>query len=111
MVKFVEQICSIRYEHNPSGKIAIWSKEKMRRDGLKSPDLADALMLAFADYDPEIWKAPAQTAMQKWSDRLEGTPVQYEDPFEAFATDFHTGDFGESYRTESEDREDGMVWN
>jgi hypothetical protein len=108
MVKFVEQICSIRYEHNPSGKIAIWSKEKMRRDGLKSPDLADALMLAFADYWPEIWKPPTETALQKWSRGLEGTPVQYEEPFEQFATDFLEED---SYRTESEDREDKMVWN
>jgi hypothetical protein len=83
----------------------------MRRDGLKSPDLADALMLAFADYFPEIWKPPTHTGMQKWSEKLEGQQVQFEDPFEAFATDFHEGDFGEEYRTESEDREDGMVWN
>jgi hypothetical protein len=111
MVKFVEQICSIRYEHNPSGKIAIWSKEKMRRDGLKSPDLADALMLAFADYFPELWKPPTKSALQKWSDGLEGVPVQYEDDFEQFAQEFHQG---EGYRTESEvseEREDGLVWN
>jgi hypothetical protein len=111
MVKFVEQICSIRYEHNPSGKIAIWSKEKMRRDGLKSPDLADALMLAFADYFPEIHKPPTKTALQKWSDELEGVPTQHEDDFEVFAQEFHEGD---RYRTETEEnmeREDGMVWN
>lgn len=109
MIKFVEQICSIRYEHNPSGKIAIWSKEKMRRDGIKSPDLADALMLAFADYDPDLWEPPKSTALQKWSDRLEGVPIQQEDDFEQFANDFYRMD---RYITESEDnREDGMVWN
>jgi hypothetical protein len=111
MIKFVEQICSIRYEHNPSGKIAIWSKEKMRRDGLKSPDLADALMLAFADYFPELWKPPAKTATQQWHDKLEGQPVQYEDDYEQWAQEFHRGD---RYRTESEvpdDREDGMIWS
>jgi hypothetical protein len=109
MIKFIEQICSIRYEHNPSGKIAIWSKEKMRRDGMKSPDLADALMLAFANYNPELWKPPTKSALQKWSDKLEGVPTQYEDDFEEFAEDFHRGD---RYRTESEEnREDGMVWN
>ncbi len=111
MVKFVEQVCSIRYEHNPSGKIAIWSKEKMRREGLKSPDLADALMLAFAEYFPEIYKPPKQTALQKWSKKLEGAPTQYEDPYEQFAQEFHQGD---RYRTETEEtmeREDGMVWN
>jgi len=109
MIKFVEQICSIRYEHNPSGKIAIWSKEKMRRDGLKSPDLADALMLAFADYYPEVWKAPNKTALQKWSDALEGPPT-HEEPFEGFANEFHKMD---GYRLESdmEEREDPMVWN
>jgi hypothetical protein len=111
MVKFVEQICTIRYEHNPRGKIAIWSKEKMRRDGLKSPDLADALMLAFADYFPETYKPPKETALQKWSKQLEGVPTQYEDPFEQFAQEFHRGD---GYKTETEtieEREDGMVWN
>lgn len=111
MIKFVEQICSIRYEHNPSGKIAIWSKEKMRRDGLRSPDLADALMLAFADYYPELYKPPRKTALQKWSEGLEGPPQQYSDDFEAFAQEFHEGD---RYRTESEElleREDSMVWN
>ena len=109
-VKFIEQLCSIRYEHNPSGKIAIWSKEKMRRDGLKSPDLADALMLAFAEYYPELWRAPRKTALQKWSERLEQNPAQYDDGFEDFANEFHRMD---GYITESEDpeREDGMVWN
>jgi hypothetical protein len=107
-IKFIEQLCSIRYEHNPSGKIAIWSKEKMRRDGLKSPDLADALMLAFADYYPELYQPPKQTAMQRWSERLEGPPQSHHDPFEQFTEDFYRGD---SYVTESEDREDPMVWN
>lgn len=109
MIKFIEQVCSIRYEHNPSGKIAIWSKEKMRRDGLKSPDLADALMLAFADYYPEVWTPPQKTAMQKWSDALEAPP-SHEEPFEDFANEFHKMD---GYKTESdkEEREDPMVWN
>jgi len=83
----------------------------MRRDGLKSPDLADALMLAFADYFPEIYKPPSKTALQRWSDKLEGEPTQFEDPFEQFAQEFHEGD---RYRTETEEtteREDGMVWN
>ena len=109
MIKFVEQICSIRYEHNPSGKVAIWSKEKMRREGIKSPDLADALMLAFADYYPEEWQPPRKTAMQKWSDALEGPP-SHEEPFEAFAIEFHKMD-GYKLESEKEDREDPMVWN
>jgi phage terminase large subunit len=110
-IKFIEQICSIRYEHNPSGKIAIWSKEKMRRDGLKSPDLADALMLAFADYYPELWKPPKRSALQKWSDKLEGPATSYEDPYEQFAQGFHQGDGYKTESQENEDREDGMVWN
>lgn len=110
MIKFIEQICSIRYEHNPTGKIAIWSKEKMRREGLKSPDLADALMLAFADYFPERYKPSRKGPLQKWSDKLERVPTQYEDPFEQYTKEFHQVD-GDRYKTESEEREDPMIWN
>lgn len=108
MIKFIEQICSIRYEYNPTGKVAIWSKEKMRREKMKSPDLADALMLAYAEYDPQLYKPATKTALQKWSDKLEGPPIQYDDGFEKFAYDFHKMD---GYPLDDQDREDGMVWN
>lgn len=45
--KLARQLSTIRAKIK-DGKRAIVSKDEMRRDGLKSPDRADALMLAFA---------------------------------------------------------------
>jgi hypothetical protein len=44
----VSQLAAIRYELTAKGQIAIEGKEKMARRGAKSPDWAEALMLAFA---------------------------------------------------------------
>jgi len=46
----ISQLASIRYAHNPRGQVMIESKDEMKRRGLKSPDRAEAWMLAFA-YD------------------------------------------------------------
>jgi hypothetical protein len=108
IIKFIEQICSIRYEYNPTGKVQIWSKEKMRREKIKSPDLADALMLAFAEYNPSLVVVPPKTASQSWSDQLEGPPVTQADPYEQFANEFYKMD---EYPITDDEREDGMVWN
>jgi phage terminase large subunit len=52
------QLVSVRYEHDGRGKIVIESKEKARKRGVKSPDRAEALMLAFApEYDPAPYAA------------------------------------------------------
>jgi hypothetical protein len=110
MVKFIEQVCSIRYEYNDKGKVQIWSKEKMRREKIKSPDLADALMLAFAEYNPTLVTVPGKTATQRWSDDLEGPPPMDTHPqYEQFANEFYKMD---AYNiTDESEREDGMVWN
>lgn len=42
------EITTIRYTHNSKGQLVIWSKEQMKAEKLRSPDLADALMLLFA---------------------------------------------------------------
>lgn len=42
-----EQLLTVRYKRNLSGKLQIMSKDEMRREGIKSPDIADALMLTF----------------------------------------------------------------
>jgi phage terminase large subunit len=46
--RLVSQLCGIRYEHNVKGQVVIESKDSVRRRGGKSPDRAEALMLAFA---------------------------------------------------------------
>ena len=43
-----EQLASLRYEHTPGGRVAIESKDAMRARGLRSPDRAEAIMLAYA---------------------------------------------------------------
>lgn len=47
--KTIAQLAAIRYSHNSRGQIVIESKEEARKRGVKSPDRAEAVMLAFAD--------------------------------------------------------------
>jgi len=42
------QLSNIKYKLNSQGRIQVESKEDMRKRGVESPDLADSLMLAFA---------------------------------------------------------------
>jgi hypothetical protein len=44
----IAQLASIRYSYNSRGQIVIESKEQAKKRGIKSPDRADALVLAFA---------------------------------------------------------------
>ena len=44
----IAQLVGIRYGHNARGQIEIESKEDARKRGVKSPDRAEAVMLAFA---------------------------------------------------------------
>lgn len=53
--KLASQLASIKYHYNPKGQMQIDSKEKARAKGFKSPDYADALMLAFIP-QPEFSK-------------------------------------------------------
>lgn len=50
----ISQLAGIRYRHNPRGQIQIESKEEARKRGVKSPDRAEAVMLAFANRTPGI---------------------------------------------------------
>ena len=44
----LSELTSIRYSFGSTGKVKAESKDDMRRRGLRSPDLADALFLSFA---------------------------------------------------------------
>jgi hypothetical protein len=46
--KLTHQLSSVEAEYMSSGKLQVESKERMKRRGLKSPNLADALCLTFA---------------------------------------------------------------
>jgi hypothetical protein len=44
----ISQLATIRYFYNPRGQLLIESKEDARKRGVKSPDRAEAMMLAYA---------------------------------------------------------------
>jgi len=46
--KLTHELASVESEYMSNGKLQVESKEKMKRRGLKSPNLADALCLSFA---------------------------------------------------------------
>ena len=45
--KLIGQLTSIRYYHDSSNRMLVESKDVLKKRGLKSPDRAEALMLAF----------------------------------------------------------------
>jgi hypothetical protein len=53
--KTIAQIAGIRYSHNARGQIVIESKEDARKRGVKSPDRAEAVILAFAERPPIVY--------------------------------------------------------
>jgi hypothetical protein len=44
----IGQLATIRYSYNPRGQLLIESKDDARRRGIKSPDRAEAIMLAYS---------------------------------------------------------------
>jgi len=48
----IAQLVGIRYSHNSRGQVVIESKDDARKRGVKSPDRAEAIILAFADLAP-----------------------------------------------------------
>ena len=59
--KTIGQLTAIRYSHNARGQIAIEGKDEMRKRGVRSPDRAEALMLACAqERRPQLF--PLSTA-------------------------------------------------
>ena len=102
--RLVNQLLSIRYEIGSSGKIQIWSKEKMRKENIPSPDIADALMLAFADYTPYLKEPPPKTWTQKWIEKTEQLPGElYDDGYEQWARDYFKKDgYFDQEQTEEE---------
>jgi hypothetical protein len=61
----LSQLASIRYEHNSRGQVVIESKEDARKRGVKSPDRAEAVMLAFAP-DRLQWMRDYARRLGEW---------------------------------------------
>jgi phage terminase large subunit len=65
----VGEITAVRYKFRPaSGKLAVESKDEMRKRGMRSPDLADALMLTFAS--DAITLAQGSFASTNWNKKI-----------------------------------------
>ena len=45
----ISELTAIRYKYLSNGKLKIESKDEMKRRGQRSPDLADAFVLSFAE--------------------------------------------------------------
>lgn len=56
--ELIGELTTVKYEVLSTGKVQVNSKEKMKREGLVSPDLADAFLLTFAGsrYHKPKWK-------------------------------------------------------
>jgi hypothetical protein len=55
--KIRAQLTTIRYDHDERGRTKIESKDDLSRRGVKSPDYAEALMLAFAEARAGVYVA------------------------------------------------------
>ena len=74
----ISQLAQIRYKPNPRGQIVIESKDELLKRGVKSPDRADSLMLAFAYATTRVLtlsKAPFSTLNGSWTHSL---PVRFQ---------------------------------
>lgn len=65
----IAQLAAMRYHHNARGQVVIESKDEARKRGVRSPDRAEALMLAFA---PEVLKP--RTIMVTYENRVKISP-------------------------------------
>ena len=54
--KTIAQLSAMRYHHNARGQVVIESKDEARKRGVRSPDRAEALMLAFAPVYERPWE-------------------------------------------------------
>ena len=68
------QLARVKYKVNSSGKIIIMSKEEMLRNGIDSPDVADAFSLTFAKPDQ-----PASRPTRRIETEVSGNE---DDPYE-----------------------------
>ena len=60
----IQEITGIRYKYLSTGKLKIESKDEMKRRGQRSPDVADAFVLTFADNG-----AIASGVLSRWNNK------------------------------------------
>lgn len=63
---FKAQILSRKRRYDMRGRLAVETKDDMRRRGLPSPDLADAVLGAMAPLSMRSWTATPGAGDQAW---------------------------------------------
>jgi hypothetical protein len=68
--KMIGQLAAIRYSHNARGQVVIEGKDEMRKRGVKSPDRAEACMLAFVEKvrgeTPQLFSVISEIRESPW---------------------------------------------
>jgi len=59
----IAQLAAIKYEHDARGRVVIEKKEDARKRGVKSPDRAEALMLAMAPESQQVLRSKAWSTL------------------------------------------------
>lgn len=80
------QLAGIRYKHDARGKVVIEKKEDARKRGVRSPDRAEAVVLAFWSAPPAAPLAGVLGAAVStgWSDTTDGAPLVNPDGIEHY---------------------------
>ena len=63
--KLQSQLASIKYDYTNT-RLRIWSKERLKKDGHKSPDYSDALMLCFINSDIPVSSYDNKIKVTHW---------------------------------------------
>ena len=80
----IRELANLRYELDSRGRVQIWSKQRMKKENIPSPDRAEALMLGFGDYYPEEEAKKPKTWTQKRIDKTNKRDVE-QDPWLDYA--------------------------
>ncbi len=61
----IDQLLTIRYDFDPKNRKRIISKDRMRKEGISSPDMADALMMAANNLNKALRREPIEEEAPK----------------------------------------------
>lgn len=69
--QLIGELSSVTYDINEKGKRVVESKKDMKRDGKRSPDMADAFLLTFA---AGVYPNNPDVHRDRWRDEMESNP-------------------------------------
>lgn len=69
IARLVAELAAPKYKYLSTGRIAVETKDDMRKRGVPSPDIADAFVLTFAE-DISLLTGGLETGMTGWNEEL-----------------------------------------